>query len=305
MTDVTHRGYGKAAVNGMVNENPNEWTINMDITKEDLLDRGSAGGGIYDSHTELNGVTVSFKLYNFSGKMLKHALRGARSEVPAAAQSDIPVIAVEGGLAAVNGVIDKDQTVTVAHNGDTWAATTAYTVESGNPGDQDYVAASWVYAGTHLYKCTVAGTSGAAEPTWPTDGSTVTDGTVTWQDMGAFAAVKDTDFVVWSSGIFVNEGLGIPNGAPINVSYTSYPHEKVTVASDIGGLVRLDLEGGNKANGEPMVGMFPKCRPNPASVALIGDGFGDWTFEATVIKDTTQAAGDEYGWLRSGDQAII
>lgn len=37
----------------------------------------------------------------------------------------------------------------------------------------------------HRYKCTTAGTTAATEPTWPTrDGSTVTDGTVTWQEAG-------------------------------------------------------------------------------------------------------------------------
>ncbi len=54
-----------------------------------------------------------------------------------------------------------------------WAAATAYTVGQ-------YVRPT-TYAG-HFYKCTVAGTTGAAQPTWPTTGGTVTDGTVTWQD---------------------------------------------------------------------------------------------------------------------------
>jgi hypothetical protein len=36
-----------------------------------------------------------------------------------------------------------------------------------------------------VYKATVAGTTAASEPTWPTTtGATVTDGTVTWTDMG-------------------------------------------------------------------------------------------------------------------------
>lgn len=36
----------------------------------------------------------------------------------------------------------------------------------------------------HVYECTVAGTSAAGEPVFPTDGSTVVDGTVTWLDIG-------------------------------------------------------------------------------------------------------------------------
>lgn len=50
----------------------------------------------------------------------------------------------------------------------TWAATTAKTVGLR------------VVGGTNIYECTVAGTTGATAPTWPTTG-TVVDGTVTWK----------------------------------------------------------------------------------------------------------------------------
>ncbi len=57
-----------------------------------------------------------------------------------------------------------------------WVATTAYalnaTVQPTAPNG-------------HQYKAIVAGTSGAAEPIWPTNGGTVVDGTVTWTDLGA------------------------------------------------------------------------------------------------------------------------
>ncbi|MBP2651353.1 MAG: hypothetical protein H6Q74_2178 [Firmicutes bacterium] len=54
-----------------------------------------------------------------------------------------------------------------------WAAATAY-------GESDYVAAS-----STIYKCTAAGISGTAEPTWPASYyDTVTDGTVTWMNVG-------------------------------------------------------------------------------------------------------------------------
>lgn len=40
----------------------------------------------------------------------------------------------------------------------------------------------------HLYKVTTAGTTGSAEPSWPTGaGSTVTDGSVTWTEVGTDA----------------------------------------------------------------------------------------------------------------------
>lgn len=60
-----------------------------------------------------------------------------------------------------------------ANGAATWTASTAYSV------------GALAYPTTKngfVYECTVAGTSGATEPTWPTtEGDTVTDGTVTWQ----------------------------------------------------------------------------------------------------------------------------
>lgn len=41
-------------------------------------------------------------------------------------------------------------------------------------------------ANGHVYKCTVAGTTGTTEPIWTTTaGGTVSDGTVTWQEIGS------------------------------------------------------------------------------------------------------------------------
>ena len=57
-----------------------------------------------------------------------------------------------------------------------WTAETAYSV-----GD---IVRPTVGNG-HVYRCTAAGTTGASEPTWPTDiGATVEDGTATWAECG-------------------------------------------------------------------------------------------------------------------------
>lgn len=45
----------------------------------------------------------------------------------------------------------------------------------------------------------VEGTSDAIEPTWPTDSSTVTDGTCVWQDLGAYTSLLTTPLIVFSN----------------------------------------------------------------------------------------------------------
>lgn len=49
------------------------------------------------------------------------------------------------------------------------------------------------------YMATTAGTSGATPPTFPTNGTTVTDGTVTWQDMGTKTYSATTDYDVFAA----------------------------------------------------------------------------------------------------------
>jgi hypothetical protein len=71
----------------------------------------------------------------------------------------------------------------------------AWTAATAQPWQASYAyvagqVARPVTATTHLYQCTVAGTTGSSQPTWPTSGGTVTDGGVTWTDLGAATAVQ-------------------------------------------------------------------------------------------------------------------
>lgn len=47
-----------------------------------------------------------------------------------------------------------------------------------------YSAGNYVTAGAHYYRAENGGTSAGTVPTWPTNGGTIVDGGVTWQDMG-------------------------------------------------------------------------------------------------------------------------
>lgn len=47
---------------------------------------------------------------------------------------------------------------------------------------------------SHWYMAMTAGTTGGSEPPFPTDGSTMVDNDITWQDMGLITYVADTDY---------------------------------------------------------------------------------------------------------------
>lgn len=294
MADKTLIGVGKMAIDGQIIENPTTFEVAVEIEEKTLPNLGSVGGGNYRKFSRPSKVTVTATVHDYSGEQLKHALRATAANEPAAPVTDAPFTAVAGGLASIDHMIDTSQTVTVNHNAGTWAASTAYAV-----GD-------WILDGTHLYKVTTAGTSGGAAPAFPTDGSTVTDGTVVWQDMGTFSAVKGTDFEVWPSGIYAIAGGGIPDGMPGKASFQSYAHERVEMLNASAVDVQIDFDGHNEDLDEPMAAMFTKASVDPASVSLIGDDYGNWTFSAEVLKDSTRPAGrSQFGTLRLGDKSIL
>lgn len=75
----------------------------------------------------------------------------------------------------------------------------------------------------HLYRCIVAGTSGGVAPTWPTvSGQTVTDGTVTWAEIGSGVVQVDAADPSWTtatiSGIrymVIYKDSGTANTSPL------------------------------------------------------------------------------------------
>lgn len=59
-------------------------------------------------------------------------------------------------------------------------------------GSTAYTAGDYKTAVGHYYRAENTGTSAASGPTWPTDGSTVIDNDITWQDMGLIPLLLGT-----------------------------------------------------------------------------------------------------------------
>ena len=99
-----------------------------------------------------------------------------------------PAIIMGGKVRADQGIIESGVVVAKDLNGDmapyepaladapSWVATIVKTAGA---------LILPVGGNDHYYKCTTPGTTGAAEPTWPTTpGETVVDGTVVWEEVG-------------------------------------------------------------------------------------------------------------------------
>ena len=72
-------------------------------------------------------------------------------------------------------------------------------------------------ANSHLYQCTVAGTTDSAAVTWPTGGGTVTDGGVTWQDLGTGVTAASMSRVATATATGVTLYYG-PANATVNIA---------------------------------------------------------------------------------------
>nr|WP_067286370.1 hypothetical protein [Marinobacterium profundum] len=55
-----------------------------------------------------------------------------------------------------------------------------------------YTAGDYVTASGHYYRAENTGTSAGSAPTWPTNGTTVADNDITWQDMGLIPVLLGT-----------------------------------------------------------------------------------------------------------------
>ncbi len=72
-----------------------------------------------------------------------------------------------------------------------------------------YTQGDYVTAGLRYYRADTSGTSAGTAPTWPTDGGTVADNDITWQDMGEIPALLGTLPFTQPAGVISGHTLSL------------------------------------------------------------------------------------------------
>jgi hypothetical protein len=270
--------------------NNSELDFSVASSEETMEDYEGEGGGAADSDAPVTGVTLGMNLLQRTAETQALGLRGVVSEAPTEEQTDELHHAYPGALTLLSYNPDKLETFTVEANGGTWAASTAYVAETS------LLMASFLVDGDHIYECTVAGISAATpEPTWPTNGATVEDGTVTWIDRGDISSlVAGTDFNISSGGFTVPAtGSAIVAGMPIKCTYTPHANQALIEGlKDSGTEYRVVFDGMNRMrDNRPCVIECRRVKFNPTEgTKFISDTFGEMPISATLLKDETVSA---------------
>lgn len=260
--------------------NATKVTYKIDTERKSRVDYQGAGGGELDVLERITAMTGAITVDDITPQNLARALRGTVEAVAAAAVTNEAVKLFGTSKAFLAYIPDPTQsmTVTVASY-PAWAGTTAKVV-----GDK-------IIEGTHLYVVTVAGTTSGVEPTWPTNGTTVTDGTVTWKDIGTTTLVENTHWQRTRSGI---EALAAGTqfdayGTNLEVDYIKNPQYLVQALTDAGTEWEMVFDGLNEVDsGNPVVGRNFRVKFSPtAGLDLLGDEFGQIELEFSVLKDET------------------
>lgn len=260
-------------------------SLKVDTDRKARIDYQGAGGGELDVLERITSVTGEMTVDDFKPANIVRALRGTVSEVASATVTGEAVTLHAKSRAFFEYIPDPDAPVTVA-----------IAVTATRQANTAYALGDKVVQSGRLYGVAVAGTTGSTAPTWPTNLGTVTDGTVTWQDMGPTTLTENTHWKRTRSGI---EALPAATqfdayGTALTVGYTRNAQYLIQALTDAGSEWLMVFDGLNEIDsGNPVVAKLHRVKFSPtAGMDLIGDDFGELKLEFSVLKDETiQTAG--------------
>lgn len=149
-------------------------------------------------------------------------------------------------------------------------------------------------ANGHYYRCTVAGTTGASEPSWPTNGGDVVDGTATWVDKGLITLASSEYTINYSIGMIQPlAGTTVVDGETLSVTYShnAVNGKRIAGAAAPPVIGQLLFEGVNLSTQEKVRVEVPEIVLTPSGeVDLASDGFSAMGLEGNPKKLPDQAA---------------
>jgi len=260
------------------------FTINpMKVTEKQKLGRRIENyGSITDSVILDKPQDLKFTLNDINKKNMALAMFGDDSVIDVAASTvtDEEITArldKEVKLSKLS-IKSTPAVVVTAPTPAAWQATHAYVLTN-------FV--SKVAPNAYRYECTVAGTSAASEPTWPTTpGETVTDGTVTWTCRKLtyiLATDYEIDYNFGTLKALLSGDIPDAQALLVDFSYNAYIGYKVQANT----LTKIDcllrLKGKNLKSGKYCMIVVYKCALKPTgAIDWITEDFSKLEFTGDI-----------------------
>lgn len=259
-----------------------ELSLEIEVDEKSLPDTSRSGGGNIEKFERVRSMKGSLKMHKLSPSNIGIAVRAGITEVAAGAVTGELFTGYLGGLVPFVNLYDPDVAPVISRNvSAVWAGETA--VAKGHP----------IIDGGRIYICTTAGTTGAVEPTWPTDGTTVTDGTVVWKDTGTAALVANTDYTLVGAGALIADDSAkflTTYPMPLTIGYTKNASYNLEMLMNSGTEHRLVFSGVNEGdNDAPMPVEFFRVKFSPTSgLPLKGEDWAALDLNFEVLSDPTK-----------------
>ncbi len=268
--------------------NAASFSIQPDSETKELTGKGRDNyGQVIASAVVPKPSKVSISLNEIDKTSLAIAFQGEVAEINEAAGSvsgeDVVLLSTEKYVDLAHRNISETPAVTVSRkygaSGLSWAAGTSYSVD-------DVVIPTT--ANGHFYKCTQAGTSDSTEPSsWPEDGNTVMDNTVTWLDMGLIALTSDDYEIHYHLGMIKPlKGGNLQTGETITVaySYNAISGNQITGATQPVIKCRCVLDGKNYNDGKNcLVEVYEATLRPTKAIDFLSDDYETVDLEGTMV----------------------
>lgn len=266
----------------------NAETLDIDpkFTEIKLADFESLVGGQAARKFLIDDVGVTLKFSNMTPEMLVGKMSGKAFSLVERPVHDAVTGIKHGAFYRLSRIPKKGEPVIVSNSATPsptttpWASSHAYAVGA-------LVTPS--VANGHYYRCTVAGVSDAAEPTWPTAGGTVVDGAATWVDAGALPIVyvRGTDY--WTDGAVVAplSSGSIPDGdtAQMHMHYTSAEQVSYQANLAIGQHYTIMFSGADIESGRRVSGIIHKVPMSGSKDMIIQKEFATVEVQTSALRD--------------------